>query len=71
MTEWIKCSEELPLNHECVLMSYNELVMEGEFANGKFYHISSCAHIKGYCRCDEQEGITHWMPLPEPPREND
>ena len=65
--EWIKCSDESPLNGEGVLMSYNDLVMQGEYSNGKFYYPSSCAHVKGYCKCEEQEGITHWMPLPNPP----
>ncbi len=49
-------------------MSYNGLVMEGEYGHGKFYHPSACAHVKGYCQCEEQEGITHWMPLPEAPK---
>ena len=64
--EWIKCSQDLP-KIQYVLMSYNNMVMEGDFVNGKFYHPSSCSHVEGHCKCEEQEGITHWMPLPEPP----
>lgn len=67
--EWISVQERLPSNGEELLMSYNNLVMGGMFSNGKFYHPSNCAHVKGYCHCIEQEGITHWMPLPSPPEE--
>jgi Protein of unknown function (DUF551) len=58
-----------PNENQDVLMTYNDLVMEGKFVNGKFYHPSVCAHVPGYCNCEYQEGITHWMPLPEPPNE--
>lgn len=68
--EWISVKRD-PQNDTEILMTYNDLVMEGMFSNGKFYHPSLCAHIKGYCDCDEQEGITHWMPLPKPPELND
>ena len=65
--KWIKCSNRLPEERQELLMTYNDLVMEGRFVNGKFYHPSVCAHVEGYCNCDEQEGITHWMPLPKIP----
>lgn len=65
--EWISVRDRLPQQTR-ILMTYNDLVMEGEFAKGKFYHPSICAHVSGYCKCEEQEGITHWMPLPEPPK---
>lgn len=64
---WISVWNRLPENNQEVLMSYNNFVIQGKFANSKFYYPSICAHILPYCRCDEQEGITHWMPLPEPP----
>ena len=68
--EWISVEDRLPQSVSSVLMTYNDFVIGGEFANGKFYHLSgACAHIPGYCYCEEQEGITHWMPLPEPPKE--
>lgn len=43
--------------------------IKGKFLNNKFYHPSVCAHVQGYCNCEEQEGITHWMPLPDAPHE--
>lgn len=66
---WIKVTDRLPENNQEILMVYNNLVMEGEFCNGKFYHPSDCAHVRGYCYCDPQDGITHWMPLPKPPED--
>ena len=65
--EWIKCSERLPEKDSGILMTYNNLVMVGEFVNGKFYHESFCAHVEGCCKCEEQEGVTHWMFFPQPP----
>ena len=70
MSEWIDIEDEKPLNGQDILMTYNNFVMEGTFKNGKFFHPSICAHTKGYCNCEEQEGITHWMPLPKPPKES-
>ncbi len=69
MSEWISVKDRLPCENKEVLMTYNNLVMEGLFVNRKFYHSSVCAHVEGYCSCDEQEGITHWMPLPLPPKD--
>lgn len=65
--EWISVEDDLPLKGENILMYYDDLVVEGEYQNGNFYHVSSCAHFKGYCKCEAQKGITHWMPLPNPP----
>jgi len=67
--KWISVEDELPGQYDNILMTYNDLVAYGEFANGKFlYPNLSCTHRKSYCKCEEQEGITHWMPLPGPPK---
>lgn len=68
-SEWIKVKHRLPKENQEIIMTYNDLVMEGKFLNNKFYHPSVCAHVQGYCNCEEQEGITHWMPLPDAPHE--
>ncbi len=67
--KWVKVKDGKPENYASVLMTYNDFVMEGEYVRGDFYHPSLCAHIEGFCICEPQEGITHWMPLPEPPKE--
>lgn len=59
---WINCSEKLPEEGQELLMTYNDFVMEGKFVNGKFYHPYDD---------DRQEGITHWMPLPEAPKDEE
>jgi hypothetical protein len=67
---WIYIEDKLPEEGQDILMSYNNFVMEGKFVRGKFYHPSSCPCVEEYCHCEkEQEGISHWMPLPEPPHE--
>jgi len=65
--EWISVKDERPNDNQEILMTYNNLVMEGKFVNGKFYLASLCAHVQGYCDCHEQEGISHWQPMPSPP----
>jgi hypothetical protein len=66
---WIDCDKRKPDERSDVLMTYNNFVLEGHFANGKFYGSSGCAHTPGYCSCEEYEGITHWTPLPLPPKD--
>jgi hypothetical protein len=68
---WIKCSDRMPKHQDKILMTYNDLVMEGRCFKGKFFHPSICAHTEGYCDCEEQEGITHWMSLPKPPKDDE
>ncbi len=68
MNGWIDI-HNTPKDGQEVLMTYNNLVLIGVYKNKKFYQDIGCAHIPGYCSCDEQEGITHWMPIPEAPNE--
>ncbi len=67
--EWINVDKDRPENLQEILMTYNDFVMEGQYANGKFYYPSNCSHVIGFCQCEEQEAITHWMPLPKPPKD--
>ncbi len=63
---WICIEERYPEDDQEVLMTYNNFVVQGLFKNHTFYHPS--------CDCflvlEEQEGITHWMPFPEPPEDD-
>lgn len=66
---WIKVSDRLPSEEEDFLMTYNYFVLEGCFRNGKFYASCDCSHYPSSCTCEEQEGVTHWMPMPRSPNE--
>lgn len=54
--EWIPVTERLPKKHERVLVCSKSVKMRIDFINndGKWY---TTPHV------------THWMPLPEPPKE--
>lgn len=67
--QWISVLSRFPDEKTDVLMSYNNFVLEGYYMNEKFYHPSNCAHVENYCFCHEQEGVTHWMPLPAAPKD--
>ena len=63
MSDWIKCSERLPEQNRRVLVFSNryvggiviaQLLFEGEFS--------------AVCYEYPLRDITHWMPLPEPPK---
>ena len=60
--EWIKVEDKLPSEGELVLMSYDDVVKEGIFSSNRFCYFD-------YGSLEDQEGVTHWMPFPEPPKE--
>lgn len=63
MTEWIKCSERMPEVMKDVLLFDRGNMTVGwlEMGERKFYFTWG-----GRC---SMSGISHWMPLPEPPEE--
>ena len=61
MSEWIKCSEQMPDEMVDVITSNGREVGK-EWWDGTGW--------KSWAKYDSVNGIvTHWMPLPEPPKE--
>lgn len=70
---WIKCSDRLPREFESVIICANDSIAFSwwswwtEFGSSNkkrmTWHFDSTDEI---CAAEE---ITHWMPLPEPPKE--
>ena len=61
---WIPVTEALPKNDDLILCYGGGFCM-CSFFKGKFYDFDE----NGYPY--EVTGITHWMPLPEPPKESE
>lgn len=54
---WISVEERLPEHGEHVLVY-----------SSKYYPIVECRDLVTYMRMGNYSGVTHWMPLPEPPK---
>lgn len=62
--EWISVEERLPEDETEVLT-----LVKYEWAKKHYYSLDAYSHIDGgWVR---NEGVTHWMPLPEPPEGGD
>ena len=64
MSEWIKCSDRLPVTNGEEIVCWN-----GKWSRVGCY-INSLKHgVTFFSPHDERLiGVTHWMPLPEPPK---
>ena len=60
MGNWISVNEKLPKRSKCVLLTDGETVWAGFLTVGHKW-----VRLGFGCVC----GVTHWMELPEPPRE--
>jgi hypothetical protein len=60
---WISVKDRLPKNMEDVLLvnhDEGDYILCGFIANGEWYAQSGCSELIG---------VSHWMPLPELPKE--
>lgn len=61
--KWISIEEKFPESGECVLL-YSKESGVGEGA-----YISAKRHFEQWRWNSIKKGVTHWMPLPNPPEE--
>ncbi|HCN2972561.1 TPA: DUF551 domain-containing protein [Escherichia coli] len=63
---WISCSERMPEETGDIIVVSDGIVMSGiSYSRRDGFYIAAL-------ECDDDEpidGVTHWMPLPEPPKE--
>ncbi len=62
MNEWINCSERMPQVMEDVLVTDGEEVKSMWWNGNKWDSWLSRYSL-------DSDDVTHWMPLPEPPKE--
>lgn len=60
--KWISVEERLPDDHKRVLIAV-------QFENGISIHTTGFSGGAWYVTLLDSEYVTHWMPLPEPPKE--
>lgn len=65
VSKWIKCSEQLPTTRQTILI-YDEY--EGVCAG---YYDSDYAKFRAVDDIFRSLNVTHWQPLPEPPKESE
>lgn len=71
--EWINVEEETPKHHEFILVWMPRLGDEGVIDTG--YFVADTDHTsQKFVLCNDNEyfdssDVTHWMPLPAPPKE--
>lgn len=61
--EWVSVRERLPSKGKSVLV----MLQEGACLVAR---IEPWGWVKGYSAADILDDVTHWMPLPEPPKES-
>ena len=72
MSEWISVKERLPDKDGFYLVAYNEyewgIACKRATISMRFRTGKEAGVPKGFI-CDAGRAVTHWMPLPEPPKE--
>ena len=63
MAEWIDVNERLPKNGECCFAHYVH-----SYCNDDYYNMQVVLFDGSVFRLGTAYKVTHWMPLPEPPK---
>ena len=74
LQKWIPCSERLPENNVPVLYVWRSQNGAVSVLHGWHFEIRSLGsawHQSGMGMHRPDEEVTHWMPLPEPPKEDE
>ena len=66
MSEWISVADEIPEEGKYVLGISSDGCIECKVTDGVLHSIGFASHGCGCCA--EDDVITNWMPLPEPPK---
>jgi hypothetical protein len=74
--EWISVRDRLPEKDKDVLVSLHGKLYTGESYSmiwisnlTTLYGPGNCNEIEWTCKAANEEDVTHWMPLPEPPKD--
>jgi hypothetical protein len=59
--KWISVTERLPMNDNYINVTTDGAVVQAYWHNGRFYAFTAIGVATVV-------GVTHWMPLPEPPK---
>lgn len=63
---WVKCSEQMPEETCDIIVVSDGIVMSGvSYSRKKGFYLQALE----YDANEPIDDVTHWMPLPEPPRE--
>lgn len=62
MAEWISVRDRLPLNDTYINVTTDGVVVPAYWHNDRFFAFTAIGVAT-------VGGVTHWMPLPEPPKE--
>jgi hypothetical protein len=69
--EWIKCSEILPEIGVSVLSTDGELIATTSMNYNDYTKEYYWSYFSSGCGCcdTDMKNVTHWMPLPSPPKD--
>ena len=66
-SEWISVEDRLPEESERFLVRYESTSDETPYTTIVYYNATNRTFHSLFLRIDQENPITHWQPLPEPP----